>query len=70
MKNFESNSTTLGALLQILKADISLSIWSKNEGRALFNGKVYQLYDDKKLHGLYVEKLVINLDRVGVIVQD
>lgn len=70
MRNFEPNSTTLGALLQILKADTSLCIWSKNDQRALFSGKVYQLYDDKELHGLYVEKLVINLNHVGIIVQD
>ena len=53
-------------VIEILKADICLSIWDEAQNKMLFNGKVYQLYDNKEFDIFYIDKMLITFDKVSL----
>ena len=46
-------NTSVGTLLQLLDAKAEITIW-RGENELIFTGNVYQLYDKKHFHDLYI----------------
>ena len=67
MAEFTERTITVETLIRTLKADTHIGIYDKQQ-EMLFNGKVYQLYDNKAFNEFYIEKMIISFDRVNIVV--
>ena len=56
----------ISTLLKILKAEMPLEIWV-NETNMVFNGYVYQLYDDTNVHNLHIKEIDISYNKVKLL---
>lgn len=66
MANFTEDSVRVETVVRALKADIKLIIWDNRLNKHLFNGYVYQLYDNVEFNNLYVSDMNISFDMVGI----
>ena len=66
MAEFQERTTTVATLIRTLKADIHIGIYDRQQ-KMLFDGKVYQLYDNKEFNNFYIEKMLISMDRVNIV---
>ena len=69
MANFTQDNTRIRALIEILKADLCLSIWDEAQNKMLFDGKVYQLYDNSEFDHCFIENMLISFDRVSISIR-
>ena len=69
MAEFTERTTTVAALIRILKAELNIGIYDE-QGEQLFEGRVFKLYDYKEFDKFYIKKMLISFDRVNLVIEE
>lgn len=69
MAEFTERTTSVDTIIRTLKADINIGIYDR-QSNVLFNGKVYQLYDNKEFNHFYIEKMLFSFDIVNIVIAE
>ena len=68
MNEFKGTATRIETLIEVLKAETKISIWDSEQQKMLFDGAVYQLYDNSAFDSFYIKEVNISFNRISVLI--